>query len=327
MSNPVLVTGATGAIGPTLIQHLLAEGYAVRALVRSAAHAAPLLPPQTTLIEGDITNPHAVSRAVAGAMAVCHLAAKLHLNNPTADLEAEYQRINVQGTQHIATAVQEHHIPHLLFFSTISVYGPSHGQPPFTEDSPLTPQTIYARTKAEAENLVRPLQTADGQPLTTILRLAAVYGPHMKGNYPRLWQAIQQRRFIPIGQGHNRRTLIHVADVATAVATLLRHPHTRGQTYNLTDGHIHPMHHIQQTMYHALGRTPHRFYIPLPLAYALAYAAEWAAYLPFFPQGLGRHTIAKLVEDVAVAGQKIQDQTPFRPAYTLAQGWATLGRN
>ena len=102
-----------------------------------------------------------------------------------------------------------------VFFSTIAVYGNSNGQI-LTEDTPAKPDTFYARTKLAAERVVLDAKRVDDQPLGTVLRFAAIYGSRIKGNYQRLVQALARRRFIPIGDGSNRRTLIYDRDVAKA---------------------------------------------------------------------------------------------------------------
>ena len=56
--------------------------------------------------------------------------------------------------------------------------------------SPTHPDTFYAQTKRAAEQIVLNARGADGQPLGTVLRLGAVYGSRIKGNYERLTRAL-----------------------------------------------------------------------------------------------------------------------------------------
>ena len=78
----------------------------------------------------------------------------------------------------------------------------------------LQPDTFYAQTKLAAEQIVLNARRAEGQPLGTVLRLGAVYGSRIKGNYRQLLKALAKRRFVPIGQGQNRRTLVYDRDEA-----------------------------------------------------------------------------------------------------------------
>jgi len=56
--------------------------------------------------------------------------------------------------------------------------------------SPTHPDTFYAQTKRSAEQIFLNARGADGQPLGTVLRLGAVYGSRIKGNYERLTRAL-----------------------------------------------------------------------------------------------------------------------------------------
>lgn len=66
----VLVVGATGSVGRLVVAAALAEGYAVRALVRNGRRARSILPAQAELIEGDLTLPQSLPVAVADVSAI-----------------------------------------------------------------------------------------------------------------------------------------------------------------------------------------------------------------------------------------------------------------
>ena len=89
----VLVTGATGAVGPCVVWALCQAGHTVRtfSLDRPALGA---LPPNVDEQIGDITDPSAVQSAMQGVEAVIHLAALLHIVNPPPELREKYERIN-----------------------------------------------------------------------------------------------------------------------------------------------------------------------------------------------------------------------------------------
>jgi len=66
--------------------------------------------------------------------------------------------------------------------------------------------------------------------------MAAIYGPRMKGNYPRLVKALSRGIFIPVGKGDNRRTLVHEEDAVRAAVLAAQHPRAAGRVYNVSDG-------------------------------------------------------------------------------------------
>ncbi|HEV7397287.1 MAG TPA: NAD-dependent epimerase/dehydratase family protein, partial [Pyrinomonadaceae bacterium] len=223
-----LVTGASGAIGATLVEQLLARDYCVRAFVRPSAkrdHFGSAV----EIMQGDISDAQSLSRAVVGVDVIFHLAAKLHVNEPSPSLQDEYTSVNVQGTRLLAEAARAAGVRRLVFFSSVNVYGPTEKGQIFDEHSATRPQTIYAKTKLEAEKI------ALGTMPSAVLRLAAVYGPGMKGNYPLLVEALRKGRFVKLGDGQNRRSLVHVEDVCSAAMLVAETEKSLGETYNVTD--------------------------------------------------------------------------------------------
>src|SRR5690554_915924 len=115
-----LVTGVSGTVGPTLVRHLLAAGHRVRVLLRSEPEAG-LLSAEAEQMRGDVTDAASLIPAVEGVDVVFHLAAKLHINNPSPELAKEYHRVNVEGTRNVARAAREAGVRRFIHFSTINV--------------------------------------------------------------------------------------------------------------------------------------------------------------------------------------------------------------
>ncbi len=315
----VLVTGATGAVGPALVALLLERGYLVRVLLRGENGR---FSPNVETITGDITDPAAVHRAVAGCQLVFHLAAKLHLNPTEATaVKDAYQHINVDGTRNVVEAAAAANVERLIFFSTINVYGTTTPPQVFDETSVPHPETIYAQTKLAAENIALSLCSPTGEPKTVILRLASVYGANMKGNYVQILRWIQKGLFIPVGQGQNRRTLIFDHDLAHAALLAAEHAQAPGQIYNVADGQLHTFQEILEAIYQTLNRKPYRFTLPLwPLRTGLT-LIEKTANLVGLNSPIAPILLDKLTEDMAVCSQKIQRELGFAPQYNLANGW------
>src|SRR5690606_11500198 len=103
----------------------------------------------------------------------------------------------------------------------------------------------------------------DGKPLGVVLRLGAVYGSHVKGNYERMIRALARNRFIPVGKGLNRRTLIYEKDVGRAAALAVSHPSATGRVFNVTDGKFHTLNEIIESICSAMGRKPPRWFLPV----------------------------------------------------------------
>jgi UDP-glucose 4-epimerase len=236
-------------------------------------------------------------------------------------MRAEYERINLAGTRRIVDAAISEGVKRLVFFSTIAVYGDSGGEI-LTEASPTRPSSCYAETKLAAERIVSDAQRADGQPLGTVLRLGAVYGSRIKGNYHRLVRSLARGRFIPIGDGSNRRTLINDQDVANVALLVMREPAAAGQIYNVSDGEFHTLNQIIAAMCDALGRKAPARSFPERPARVVANIVGTAARLTKRTAPISAATVAKFTEDIAVDSSRIQSEIGFRPEVDLKTGWS-----
>jgi nucleoside-diphosphate-sugar epimerase len=314
----VLVTGGTGAVGPAVVRALQAAGYSVRILVR---HPPPedLLPPGVDIRVGDVCDGQTVRAAVAGARVVVHLAALLHQYEDAAGEDRHYERINVGGTENVVRAAIAENVERVVFLSTISVYGPTSGQIVDERTNPR-PDTAYGRTKLAAEQVVLAAMSG-GSRIGTVLRAAAVYGSGVKGNYRRLALQIAKRRFVPIGPGVNRRTLVHHRDLAEAVVLAAEHPAAAGALFNVTDGRIHTLAEIVAAIYRSVGRRPPRARVPLGVARAAVSFCERSCRLIRVRSPLTRSLLEKYTEDTAVDGALIRRVLGFGPGVDLDTGW------
>ena len=101
--NAILVTGANGFVGNRFCRILAETGYPVRGVVRSENSMQTTLPTMEFLSVGDISPETDWTLALKGIEVIVHLAARVHVmkesvKNPL----AEYRRINVDGTRHLA---------------------------------------------------------------------------------------------------------------------------------------------------------------------------------------------------------------------------------
>jgi nucleoside-diphosphate-sugar epimerase len=173
----------------------------------------------------------------------------------------------------------------------------------------------------EAESIVLDARCEDGQFLGTVLRLGAVYGTRMKGNYQRLLTALARGGLIPLRGGGNRRTLIYDKDVARAILLAVRHPLAAGRVYNVTDGSFYTVSEIIEAICQALGRQPPRFFLPASLVRFGVGIVEDIAGKGGWRLPLGRASIDTYMQDIAVQGNRIREELDFRPQYDLAAGW------
>ncbi|MBN1365157.1 MAG: NAD-dependent epimerase/dehydratase family protein [Syntrophaceae bacterium] len=315
----ILLTGATGAVGPRVVHALNCAGFRLRAFSLDAPKAG-MFPPYVEVVIGDVVNEADIVSAMQGVDAVVHMAALLHIVNPPPEMREKYVRVNVGGTAAVVDAAIKAGVQRVVLFSTIAVYGASGGRV-LDEMSPTCPDTFYGQTKLDAEKVALNARRTDGAPLTTVLRFGAIYGSRIKGNYERLTNVLSQKRFIPVGNGLNRRTLIYDKDVGRAVVQVVSHPAAAGRLYNVTDGGFHRMNEIIEAICLALGRKPPRFSLPVgPMRTVAGLLAKGAGVFGR-KAPITRETIDKYTEDIAVDGSLFQKQLGFVPQYDLLAGW------
>lgn len=311
----VLVTGATGAVGPAVVRALRADGIAVRVLVRRIPPAG-LMPADVEVVLGDVRDEVVVSLALENIDIVHHLAGAAH--RPGADLRTTrlFEDMNVEGTRTVTRAALAAETPHVVFYSTIAVYGPNRSPEPMDESSPVRAVAAYAVSKARAESLA----LGELEDRVTILRLAAVIGPRMKANYKSLVDAITRGRFVAAGKMTNRRTIVHEADVGQVAVLVSRSKLSRGKIYNVTDGCIHTIREIVDAIAAAAGCRLPPVQLPLEPLWALARTVDIARNLRL-PLPSLRLALEKYVEDVAVRGERVQLELGFRPSADLIEAF------
>jgi UDP-glucose 4-epimerase len=317
-NKTVLIIGATGALGPAVIHRFISEGWDVRTLSRTPP-AAGTLAATVPHIAADVTDRQALEQALQGVDTVVHMAALLHVVDPPISLQAEYERVNVHGTATVMSAARATSVRRLVAVSSICVYGTQPGL--LDENSAPAPDTPYAVSKLQAEQEALRTRSLGGEPFAVVLRLAAVYGPGIKGNYQRLVRALAKRRFLPIGSGSNSRTLVFEQDVARAIVLAATHPSAAGRVFNVTDGGVHTVAEITTAIAEALGRRLAPLSVPLGFARVAISSLERLCRLIGRTPPVTQAALEKYTEDVAVSGQRIKDVLGFEPRWGLVKGW------
>lgn len=219
----ILVTGGAGFIGSNLIDSLLAKGYHVRVIDnfstgRREFVSLALRHPNFQLVEADLLDSKSVDKAMDGAEAVIHLAANADVRfgweNPRRDLEQ-----NVLVTHNILEAMRHHDVSRLIFSSTGSVYGES-PLIPTPEDAPFPVQTsLYGASKISAEGLIS-AYAESGLISATVFRFVSILGPRYTHGHVIDFVAQLTRdpsRLKVLGDGHQRKSYLHVHDCVSAV--------------------------------------------------------------------------------------------------------------
>ena len=145
----ILVTGATGHLGNVLVRELLAKGEQVRALVLPGESCDSLNLLNVETVVGNILDPEALDRAMAGVETVYHLAGIISI---VPGAEEVMRKVNVEGARNVAEAALRANVRRMVHTSSIHAYKREpHGvimdeKTPFAPDNPAG---SYDRTKAE----------------------------------------------------------------------------------------------------------------------------------------------------------------------------------
>jgi len=134
----VVVTGATGLIGPQLVAELLAQGADVTVLTREPDRARAKLG-EVTALAWDPMSEHAPVEALAGRDAVVHLAGAPVAQRWSAEAKRAIRESRVTGTRNLLAglaAVEDAHRPRTLVSSSAIGYYGAHGEEPLDEDAP-----------------------------------------------------------------------------------------------------------------------------------------------------------------------------------------------
>jgi nucleoside-diphosphate-sugar epimerase len=215
----ILVTGGAGYIGIHLVKLLLDDNYNVTILDNFTFGKEPIKDikdhPNLTIIHGEITNIKDLVRAVKNNRFVIALAAIV--GDPASSIDAEETlNLNYESTKVLTQICNFYEVEKLVFASSCSVYGSS-GSTFLTENSPLNPISLYARTRIYSENYILD-QSRGVSP--TIMRLSTVFGYSPRMRYDLvvntlLIRALRDNKFSVFG-GDQWRPFVHCYDVARA---------------------------------------------------------------------------------------------------------------
>ena len=232
----VLVTGATGFIGSSLISSLsTANGVTVRAAVRNAPPNV-LREIEIALIS-DIDANTNWRAALNDIQVVVHTAARVHiLDELEADQLKEYRRVNVAGTLQLARQSVEAGVGRFIFISSIKVNGErTLPDRPYSEDQLAVPQDPYAVSKLEAEQGLQKLAEETGLDVV-IIRPPLVYGPGVKANFYSLMKWVNAGIPLPLGAIRNKRSFVSIDNLISLITTCIDHPKARNKIFLVSDG-------------------------------------------------------------------------------------------
>jgi nucleoside-diphosphate-sugar epimerase len=216
----ILITGASGFLGRSLVRLALRQGRPVRAFVRKSsaelealvAEQAQAGGPRGEIYQRDLTIPESLEGAMPGVTAVVHAAATTSETAPDEDLS---RRTNVEGTRRLLEAAARAGVARWVQISSLSA------NPANT--------SVYGRTKYAADEEVRRSSLR-----WTILQPGTIFGPGGRGLFAKIVRLTSSLPIVPVlGPGTQPMRPIFVDDCAAAALAVIDRDETAGKTYAL----------------------------------------------------------------------------------------------
>jgi len=227
----ILVTGATGFVGQSLVKALLETNHEITCFVRNTKQLASLN--NLKFQFGDINDSKAVDKAIKGQDIVYHLVGIGNVNSISDKAYELFRKINVEGTKNILDSGLKHKVKKIIYLSSTAAIGlVKRGK--VDEQTPCNPSTPYQKSKFESEELIRDYYQKYALPVV-ILRPSMVYGPGMYHGALIQVNNLFKKRIIPLVDGG--KTLIpavHVEDVVSAILLATKNG-KNGEVYIITN--------------------------------------------------------------------------------------------
>lgn len=263
MRRSVLVTGASGFVGTSLMERLAVDAqFRAVGLVRRLPQPPVAGTCYEIAVDPLIACPSSV---LEGIDTVIHLASRVHvMQERVADPLAEFRRINVNGTLELARAAAEAGVRRFIFVSSIKVNGEgTDGGRAYTADDDARPADPYGISKREAEEALTALAAKSNMEVV-IVRPVLVYGPGVKANFRSMMSWLSKGVPLPFGAIHNKRSLVALENLVDLLVTCIDHPAAANQTFLASDGEDLSTTELLVRLGAALGK-PARL-IPVPAA-------------------------------------------------------------
>ena len=241
---------------------------------------------------------------------VFHLAARVHHAH---DSDAEFERDNVRKTVALAEAAVANGARRLVFLSSIKVNGEeTHGRP-FGPGDREAPADAYARSKWAAERALHDIARRSKLSVA-IVRSPLVIGNGACGNLHALMKLADTSWPLPFGALDNRRTFVHVDDLARLLCLCGTEPHADGRVFFAGDADSVSTARLVRTLRRALGRPPRLFPLDSRKLEALAALA-----------GQSRR-VRPLTRSLEVDASQTERELGWRPAVPMDEGIVAMAR-
>lgn len=314
------VTGGTSSIGRVLIKELSRQGESLRVLVRKTSNRTGIELPGVEYVYGDVTDLAAVREGMQGCERVTHMAAVVGTSLP----EAEWWRVNRDGSRNVLQAALDLGISSMVQVSSLSVLGNTEPGETADERRPIDParhKNLYQKTKFAADEIARDF-AARGLPVKMVYP-GFGFGCSFASSHPSLQDQTLLRmasgeKTAIMGSGKNRLLLAYYNDTVRAIS-LAHDCGKTGEGYILGNEAL-TFPEIWAAVAAVLDKPAPGARIPLPLLKTISALSETLRGKPIFPQDF----FDMVGLNWCFSNQKACTELGWRPltfAEAIAQTW------
>lgn len=311
----ILVTGSSGFVGNSLVIELRNNtNYEIYGLVgnrnKNGIDSQKAL---KKVFQCDISDSETLKKAEE--------LKKINILVHTAGLAHQFGRVkkdnfwdvNVRGTENICRLAQKIEVEHFILISSVAVYGDYAGRE-IDETFICNPQGFYAESKLASEKSAIEFCEQNNIRLT-ILRPATVIGEGDRGNTARLITIVDNGKFIWVGAGNNKKSLIYKADVAKGIRQVIEaKENNKTEIYNLT-GEAATIKTIVKAITESLNKKTPRLRIPASVIRSIFNVNKTVLSIEYL-QGFEK-TFEKWLSDDVFSGKKFFENFNFKPETTV----------
>lgn len=290
----LLLTGASGFVGKNILP-ILAQDYEVSTLGRGAENH------YSSDLSTEIPN------FKEAFDVVYHAAGKAHSIPRTEEESKVFFDINLTGTKNLCAALENVGLPKaFVFVSTVAVYGCEFGEN-ISEEYPLAGTSPYAKSKIAAEAFLQKW-CATNNVVLTILRPSLIAGADAPGNLGAMVRGMRSGKYLRIGKGVARKSIVMVDDLARIVPCVL----AVGGIFNICATYAPSFAELEKLIASQLGKGE-PVSIPLWLAKAIALAGDCC----FGKAPIDSNRLKKITETLTFSNAKARERLDWEPLSIL----------
>lgn len=305
----ILIIGGSGFVGSRLTEYLIND----HSVTIFDKVSSPFYP-QNTII-GDVRNQEELNKVIKNQNIVILLAAE-HKDDVIP--KTLYYDVNVQGTKNVLTAMIKNNVKHIIFTSSVAIYGLNKTNP--DEKHKHDPFNDYGKSKWQAEKILQKWQSESPNDRTlTIIRPTVIFGERNRGNVYNLLKQISSGRFLMVGKGNNKKSMAYVGNVAAFLTFLVSNDTPTASIYNYIDKPDFTMNELVEQVEISLKKKIPSIKIPYFIGILGGFSFDLLRIITRKSYSVSAVRVKKFCATTQFDSNKMLN-SGFKPPFTLSQG-------